>query len=158
MIIRFRPDYRHPFFPDVRPTPAPLARRNCTVLIGSYAELLKAAESGVQVKRAVYVLHGPETPFLNEDQRESLWQRFEVPVFALLLGKNAKLAAWECEVQEGLHTHSRNCEAPRAVRRVETAGCECGRPGSRLILDHTAGEKVFASSHARPAFSPGSTA
>ena len=144
MIIRFRPDYRHPFFAGLRPIPAPAARGNCLALIGTYSELMEAAGWGVRVRRAIYVLHGPETPFLSEEQRESLWQRFEVPVYALLLGRRSRLTAWECEVQEGLHTHPRNCDLPRAIRRVESSPCECGRPGSRLILHQTDAESVFS--------------
>ncbi len=152
MIIRFRPEFRHPFFSDVRPTAAPLAGKKCKALIGTYRELLDASGEGVQVNRAVYVLHGPETPFLTEEQRETLWLRFEVPVFALLLGRRGKLTAWECEVQEGLHTDPRTCEAPRAARRVETTPCDCGRPGNRLVLGYTDAESAFsAAAQASPA-------
>ena len=152
MIIRFRPEFRHPFFSDVRSTAAPLARKTCTALSGTYRELLKAADAGVQVKRAVYVLHGPETPFLTEEQRETLWVRFEVPVFALLLGRSGKLTAWECEVQEGLHTDPRSCETPRSARRVETSPCDCGRPGNRLVIGYTDAESAFsAAAQASPA-------
>jgi hypothetical protein len=134
MVIRFRPDYRHPFFADVRATPAPLARGECTAIIGTYRELMEAAASGARVKRYVYVLHGSETPFLSEEQRDSLWTRFEVPVFALMLGRRGRLVAWECEVHDGLHTDSRHCDMPRLVRRVDSAQCDCGRPGNRLIV------------------------
>jgi hypothetical protein len=151
MVIRFRPTFRHPFFVDVRPTPAPMARSLCTALIGTYAELLDAAESGVRVRRAVYVLHGPETQFISQHQRDTLWLRFQVPMFALLLGRKGKLMAWECELQEGLHIDLRTCELPRAVRRMESTPCDCGRPGIRLIVGQTEAESTFsAAEHASP--------
>jgi hypothetical protein len=128
-----------------------MARGLCIALIGTFRELLDAAARGVRVKRAVYVLHGPETPFLTQEQRDTLWLRFEVPMFALLLGRKGKLTAWECEVQEGLHIDARSCEMPRAVRRLESTPCDCGRPGMRLVIGQTEAESAFsAAAHALP--------
>jgi hypothetical protein len=145
MVIRFRPDYRHPYFADVKATPAPVAQGECTAIIGTYRELMEAAESGVRIKRYVYVLHGPESQFLSESRRDSLWARFEVPVFALMLGRRGRLMGWECEVHDGLHTDSRHPDMPRLARRLETTPCDCGRPGHRLIVSQPRG-LVFAAS------------
>jgi len=49
-----------------------------------------------------------------------------VPVFALLLDRDGRLLAYECEAQSGLHVGP---QAPWSARELESAPCECGRPG-----------------------------
>jgi hypothetical protein len=135
MKIRFRPNVRHPFFTDVAATPAPLASGTCASLAGTLRELRVAAAEGVRPRRAVYVLHGPQTPFLTGEERDELWRAFQVPVYGILVGSGGRPAAWECEMLDGLHFDELTPRAlPKTVERTEQAACECGRPGSRLMF------------------------
>jgi hypothetical protein len=79
----------------------------------------------------VFALHYPGTPFLNETQRDQLWQVFQVPVLAVLLDRNGRLLGYECEAQSGLHVGP---QSPWSASVLESAPCECGRPGLRLKL------------------------
>jgi hypothetical protein len=56
---------------------------------------------------------------------------FEVPVYALLLDRDGRLLAYECEAQEGLHVGP---HAAWSAGVLEAAPCACGRPGPRLVL------------------------
>jgi hypothetical protein len=79
----------------------------------------------------IFALHYPGTPLLNQTQRDQLWQMFHVPVLAVLMDRNGRLLAYECEVQSGLHVEP---QAPWSASVLESAPCECGRPGLRLKL------------------------
>ena len=109
------------------------------MLSGKVEELLEAARSGVRAERAVFALQYPDRPFITEEERDLLWQTFQVPVYAVLLDREGQIAAWECEAQEGLHVGARWSEAALWAQRLlargasmETNPCECGRPGSRI--------------------------
>jgi len=78
-----------------------------------------------------FALNYPGFPFLSEIERDQLWQVFQVPVFAVLLDRNGRLLAYECEAQSGLHVGP---QAPWSAGVLESAPCECGRPGLRLVL------------------------
>jgi len=118
-------------------------------------ELAKAAASGVSVQRALFVLHRPDCRFLNEEEREQLWQLFQVPAFALLLDGDGRLVGYECEAQQGLHVPS-SCthgsdnllglenedsilgyRVPWNLVELDQSPCECGRPGPRLRFTST---------------------
>ena len=150
MQLRIRFPLRHPFFPDWAATPTRLAKGPCMALSGSYQELVQAAISGVQPAHAVFVMHGPESLFLSDRDRDTLWDMFQVPVFALLLDGEGRLVGFECETHEGLHIVS-SCPGasdqelifssedsvlgyriPWDKFALESAPCECGRPGRRL--------------------------
>ena len=122
---------RHPLFPHLAPVSARRAQGVCTALAGTFAELTEAARNGVLTRRAVFVLHSGVAPFLGRAERDALWRRFQVPVFAMLLDTAGRLVGYECEVQNGLHL--RHAFAAAAGVAVSTP-CECGRPGNRLIL------------------------
>jgi hypothetical protein len=79
----------------------------------------------------VFALNYPGFPFLSETERDQLWQTFQVPVFAVMLDRNGRLLAYECEAQSGLHVGS---QSPWSASVLESAPCECGRPGLRLKL------------------------
>ena len=64
---------------------------------------MAAADFGATAECAVFVLQYPDHPFLSRSDRDALWEKFQVPVFALLLDRQGRLTAWECEAQEGLH-------------------------------------------------------
>jgi len=138
MRLRYRVALRHPFHPEWEATPARLARGTCRVLSGGVSELA-AAREGVRPERAVFALQHPDEPFITKAERDLLWEKFEVPVYAMLLDRAGQLAGWECEAQDGLHLGSGWVDdalwAHRLLARgaaLETNPCECGRPGRRL--------------------------
>ena len=117
----FRRRIRHPFFPDLAADPAAEARGRAKALAGTFGELAHAAARGVEARRAVYVLTG-EGELLSDGERDELWRLFQVPVYALLVEPGGRVAAWECEAQNGLHDAEGGAEGE----------CACGRPGVRL--------------------------
>jgi hypothetical protein len=139
MRLRIRVPLRHPFYPDRVPTPARSAKGYCAALSGSFPELAQAAASGVRAGRAIFALQYPDSPFITEYEREVLWQTFQVPVFAMLLDREGRLAAWECEAQDGMHIggswHPESIWVYRLLScaaMLEATPCDCGRPGQRL--------------------------
>jgi hypothetical protein len=127
MQFGFGPRIRHPFFPGLTPTPAEEAKESCAALYGTYPELLRAAQAGVRVRRAVLVTRFEPEPGLSDRDRELLWELFEVPAFAMLLDRKGHVVAYECEAQSGLHVNPKYAAAGSA-----TALCGCGRPGEKL--------------------------
>jgi hypothetical protein len=90
----------------------------------------------------IFALHYPGFPFLSETERDQLWQMFQVPVLAVLLDRHGRLLAYECEAQSGLHVGP---QALWSADRLESAPCECGRPGLRLVLAaQTAVPSIFS--------------
>ena len=80
------------------------------VLVGAAAVLLKAADltfSGQlplnTLDSAVFVLTQTGGRPLAETERNLLWRAFLVPVFELLVDRNGKLLAAECEAHDGWH-------------------------------------------------------
>jgi hypothetical protein len=138
----FRSRIRHPFFPGLSATPAAEAKGRCVALSGAYPELTKAALAGARPQRAVFALNLIHHPFLTGKERDSLWQIFQVPVYALLLDCNQRLLAYECEAQDGLHV-------PHNPSSVVASICECGRPGPRIYAD--AANNFSAASRLLPA-------
>lgn len=112
----FGPRIRHPFFPGLHATPAAEAKPLSPALYGSFQELVRAAEGGALVRRAVFVSH-----IVGESERNLLWRRFQVPVFVVLADPKGRVVAYECEAQNGLHVSD--------ATAAETAVCDCGRPG-----------------------------
>jgi hypothetical protein len=139
MRLRIRLPLRHPWFPALAPTPVRSAKGICQALSGSFQELARASASGVRAEQAVFTLHNPKNPFLSDYERDLLWQTYQVPVFAMLLDRQGRLAAWECEAQDGMHVGgSWNSECLWVYRllssaaEMQSAPCECGRLGQRL--------------------------
>ncbi len=139
MRLRIRFPLRHPLFPALAPTPVRSAKGVCSVLSGNFQELARASASGIRAERAIFTLHNPHHPFLTDYERDLLWQTYQVPVFAMLLDRRGRLAAWECEAQNGMHVGgSWNLECLWVYRllssaaELESVPCECGRPGQRL--------------------------
>lgn len=125
MLFPFGSRIRHPFYPRLAPTPAVDADRPCIALYGTFRELERTA---VPVRRAVFVVHSEGQRLLSTRERDLLWEKFQVPIFALLLDSSGRVIAYECEVQDGLHfDHS-------AATVSETEICDCGRPGRKLKL------------------------
>ena len=117
----FRRRIRHPFFPDLAAEPAAAARGRRKALAGTFSDLARAAARGARARRAVYVLTREGTP-LSDGERDELWRLFEVPIYALM-ERGGRVAAWECEAQNGLHV----------AEGGEEGACACGRPGAVLM-------------------------
>jgi hypothetical protein len=130
---------QHPFYPALKPSPAARARCGCSALAGTFDELLRAADNGARVARAVFPLHRLSRPFLFAEERDALWTLFQVPVYAMLLDARGRVIGYECEVQHGFHLapgHHR--DVPSGT--ISTTLCECGRPGPRLLPEAEAQE------------------
>jgi hypothetical protein len=132
MRLAFRHSIRHPLYPGLKPAPAVDAKAPTSALTGTYTELTRAAARGVQVARAVFLQQSPTDPFPTEEQRESLWEMFEVPVLAMLVDHRGSVIGHECELQEGYHLKE-DSVGGLPFARVESGLCECGRPGPRLM-------------------------
>ena len=126
-----RSPVRHPFYPGLPVTLAARYKGPCVGLSGTLHELTRAATAGARVRRMIFALHYPGSPFLSETQRDQLWQMFQVPVLAVLLDRDGRLLAYECEAHSGLHVEP---QAPWSDSVLESAPCECGRPGLRVKL------------------------
>ena len=96
-------------------------------------------------------------PWITEEERDTLWEAFQVPVFDQLCDHRGHLLAHECEARQGMHIGegqtwivdlqarlwhasgqnviNRSRIVPEATGlygRVILEGCPCGRPGPRL--------------------------
>jgi hypothetical protein len=124
--------FRHPFYPALSLAPAARAKKRCPALAGTFRELREAAMAGAAASRAVFPLHRPTRPFLEEAEREALWSMFGVPVIAILLDGRGEAVGWECEAQHGLHL-APDYSAGLLFGSIESTTCDCGRPGPRLV-------------------------
>jgi hypothetical protein len=131
-LFLFRSGTRHPFFPELAAIPAAAARGRSTALMGTFRELASAAATGAEARRAVYVLSRAQE-FLSEGERDELWRRFQVPVYALLVDRAGRIVAWECEAQHGLHVETGG-GAGAGLGTREESPCACGRPGARVLV------------------------
>jgi hypothetical protein len=137
-----RSPIRHPFYPGLAVTLAAGCKGPCAGLSGTLRELTRAATAGASVRRMIFALHYPGSSFLSQTERDRLWEVFQVPVFALLLDCDGHLLAYECEAQSGLHVGPRS---QWSAGELESAPCECGRPGLRLMMAaQTAVASVFS--------------
>jgi len=131
MSLWFRPRVRHPLYPGLASTPAAEATGRCPALYGTFEDLLRAGAAGAQPRRAVFVKRSTRNPFLSLRERDELWNRFGVPVLAVLVDDRGVLLGYECEAQAGVHLSARLQPGPR--HRLERGPCDCGRPGTRLV-------------------------
>ena len=127
----------------MRPASAAAATRNATSLYGTVEELTRAAESGIRVQRAVFPLLRAPNRFLSARERDSLWEMFQVPVYALVVDSHDAVVAYECEAQAGHHLLDRYRDGV-LLGQVESKLCECGRPGPRLMPGSEAEESPLA--------------
>ena len=72
------------------------------------------------------------SPFLSESQRDTLWDRFEVPIYALLVDAAATWSGTNARRRTGC-TFGEEYAAGLLPGEVESKLCECGRPGPRLM-------------------------
>jgi len=134
VLFALRRRISHPFYPAIKPAPAVSATGFPEALSGAVIDLLLAARTGVRPAHAVFPLLSPSSPFLDESDRETLWEIFQVPVYALLVDGRDDVVGYECEAQDGLHLR-KDYAARLLFGRIESALCECGRPGPRLIAE-----------------------
>jgi hypothetical protein len=106
--------------------------------------------------------------WITEEERDELWQSFQVPVFEQICDHRGQLLAHECEARDGLHIgdgqtwivdlearlwHAEGGQSvinrtkivpePTGLHgRVVLEGCACGKPGPRL--------KIYGSEFAWP--------
>jgi hypothetical protein len=123
---------RHPLFPALHSSPAWEAKKMNMALYGTFAELIGAADSGARVRRAVFITVHENEPLPSDTDRDALWEMLQVPAYILLLDSRGRVAAYECEVQSGLHICAQSPLTPDV-----TTLCECGRPGGRLDVAQT---------------------
>jgi hypothetical protein len=148
-----RSPIRHPFYPGLAVTLAVECKGPCAGLSGTLRDLTRAAAAGACARRMIFALHYPGSPFLSETDRDQLWQVFQVPVLAVLLDRNGRLLAYECEAQSGLHV-GLGPQAPWSADELESAPCECGRPGPRLVLAAQTAVPSASSAAERPLAAP----
>lgn len=96
-------------------------------LAGPFAELLRAAQSGVFVEHSVVVFTYPGDPGLSTPERECLWDAFGVPVFEQYLGPHGELLASECDAHVGLHVLNGYKDLD-----LEYDVCACGNRAPRI--------------------------
>jgi hypothetical protein len=132
VIFPFSRRIRHPFYPSLKPSFARAAKGDQIALYGEMAELLKAARSGVRVRRAVFPIRNRSNPFLTEAERDLLWDAFEAPVYGLLVDSEGDVIGYECEAQDGLHIRD-SYASGLLPGTVQHDLCECGRLGPRLM-------------------------
>lgn len=127
MQLGLGPRIRHPLFPGLHAIPARDSSTCSTALHGTFQELLRAARKGARVRRAVFLTCTEGEPLPAEAERNTLWELFRVPVFAVLLDRKGRVLAYECEAQSGMHLNGRY-----AAALADTVVCDCGRPGRKL--------------------------
>jgi hypothetical protein len=121
--------------------------------------VLEDTTSPKRGNRALFIRTGLDEGLLSPVERDGLWQRHGVPMFEHLVGMDGELLAWECETHSGLHIMEENAilelvegellltsltdlVQPTIQMRtgwsgqIETAPCDCARPGPRILGLH----------------------
>ena len=102
-----------------------------SVIAGTAARLLAAAEAGARPTHAVVCFTSSTRNLLSNAQRDLLWEVFGVPIFEQILGPNNVLLASECEAHTGLHL-----TPAQSAPASSLAHCACGRSTAPAILIH----------------------
>lgn len=123
---------RHPLFPGLHVIPARDSSTCSIALYGTFRELVRAAGDGARVRRAVFLTCREGEPLPGEAERNTLWELFQVPVFAILLDRKGHVLAYECEAHCGMHLAGGQSGAP-----ADAVVCDCGRPGRKLPARET---------------------
>lgn len=97
------------------------ARHLPCALAAPLEELLRLAETGIELHHAVIVLTSGGESRVAEEDRDLLWSAFGVPVFEQCLGADNELLAAECEAHDGLHVVGGKQEP-----LLQTGVCGCG--------------------------------
>ena len=118
------------------------AKARVSALYGTFEQLVRAADAGASVSRALFVLKRENEPLLSDAERDVLWSRFRAPALMLLVDCRQHVIAYECEAQSGFHVDTQRWPA-----RESAAVCACGRPGKSVYQPGPALEE-------RAAFTP----
>jgi hypothetical protein len=127
MFGRLRFPVRHPLYPGMAPVWARTAAGSHKVLAGSFPELAAAASRGARASHAIYIVIDEQSPAPSAAERDQLWRWFRAPSFTLVLDSAGRLAAYECEAENGFHLAK-----ARAGGITGEKLCACGRPGPRI--------------------------
>ena len=96
-------------------------------IAGPAEQLRKLTKLDLGLRHAVIVFTYSGEAALSDDDRDSFWDAFGVPVFEQYLGRGNELLAVECDAHTGLHLvgdfHTTN---------RDRKGCACGSPNPRL--------------------------
>src|SRR5579862_1489049 len=92
---------RHPFHPGAPAVRAAAPAGRYVALAGTFHELRQAASRGARARKSVYILTYEGGAWPGREQREQLWQLFEVPVYWIWLDRKGRQLGWECEAHEG---------------------------------------------------------
>jgi hypothetical protein len=98
---------------------------------GTLEQLDALASENISLTHSIIVLEGVGSPRITAQDRDRLWQAFEVPLFEQMIGKGGELLAFECEAHDGLHIASPNFHA--APDEIDESTCGCGLSSPRLI-------------------------
>jgi hypothetical protein len=139
-----------------------LPLRRPETLVGPVSALLRLTSIPESIRRIV-VASRVTTGLLREDQRESLWDAFERPVFERLVGLDGETLASECVAHAGLHlnpecvwiegSHGDESELVLTslagvryplvrlrtglIARADRSRCGCGDPSPRLVFSES---------------------
>jgi hypothetical protein len=94
-------------------------------------QLVALASAGIPLTHSIIVLERAGDPHVSPQDRDRLWQAFEVPLFEQMIGPECELLAFECEAHDGLHIASPNLKA--TPDEIDGSLCGCGLTTPRLI-------------------------
>jgi hypothetical protein len=106
---------------------AEAARFQPTSIAGPAEQLRKLTKLDLQLRHAVIVFTYSGEAGLSDDDRDSFWEAFGVPVFEQYLGRGNELLAVECDAHTGVHLVGDFTALNR-----DRKGCACGSPNPRL--------------------------
>ena len=106
---------------------AEAARFEPSSIAGPVEQLRKLTKLDLGLRHAVIVFTYSGEACLSDDDRDSFWEAFGVPVFEQYLGRGNELLAVECDAHTGLHLVGEFQTLNR-----DRNGCACGSPNPRM--------------------------
>jgi hypothetical protein len=110
------------------------------------ASLLTSLPNSWSPSFPLVVFTGTRYGFIGEEERETIWRKYAMPVFEQLLDEKGRVLAVECEAHNGLHIEPELAHAissgeliidgsPISVLAEGRPGlCGCGRPDARISV------------------------
>ena len=123
---------RHPFHTGTPAARAAASAGQYAALAGTFEELSQAARRGARAIKFIFILIYEDGAWPAREQRDQLWQLFEVPAYVIWVDRQGRQLGWECEAFDGLHT-AEGSGVNRPGFRLANGPCACGRPGARLL-------------------------
>jgi len=115
---------------------------------GTFEQIRALAQIPIpSLTHALIVLARPGARRLTENDRESLWRDFRLPVFEQIIGPLGDLLAAECEAHDGLHVESSDPFLGRET--IDTSPCPCGRRTPRIGVARGADHEHRVAAYAR---------